>query len=339
MSIEITFHPKRSPRDELKKLLIEHGFKPTKHLWEWPTGSLHFYWLCEEDYRSYAGVEATIFKPYNDDLLSKLGYCAWALHTRTGSWASPSDREHQNKIIRQARAEFGGNFYNDSYGKNRYIKVEADPRDAASRGLYLVYEELIKNIQSVQYALPEPTKDLEKLVGTKLEPLSTVDPVRVLYNALVPFAVAALEHFFSSCFKILLQYNPSAQQRLKEDSNTKVYMSDALSIQAGEMTVEDTVVRRYSFQNINGIHSAFNEWHGIDIWRILRKKRKVGRRLQFLEVLLNDLIDIRHGVVHKFSLNKELRKQDIEEILDLVLVIINSFVDFLEETQGKIIRD
>ncbi len=99
------------------------------------------------------------------------------------------------------------------------------------------------------------------------------------------------------------------------------------------------MVRRYSFQNINGIHSAFNEWHGIDIWRILRKKKKVGRKLQFLEVQLNELIDIRHGVVHRFSLNKELRKPDIEELLDLVLVIINSFVDYLEDTQDKIIRD
>ena len=339
MSIEIIFHPERSSRDALKKLLKERGFKPTSHLWDWPTGSLHFHWFCEEDYRSYAGVEATIFKPSDDDLQSKLGYCAWALHTRTLSWASPGDKEQQNNIIRQARAEFGGNFYNDWYGKNRYIKVEADPRDAASRGLYLIYERLNENIQAVRYALPEPTKDLEKLVGTKFEPLSTVDPVRVLYNALVPFAVAALEHFFSSCFKILLQYNPSAQQRLKEDFSTKVYTADALSIQAGEMTVEDIVVRRYNFQNINGIHRAFDEWHGIDIWRILRKKRKVGRRLQFLEVQLNELIDIRHGVVHRFSLNKELRKQDIEEILDLVLVIINSFVDYLEETQGKIIRD
>lgn len=339
MSIEIIFHPNRSSRDALKKLLNEHGFRPTNHLWDWPTGSLHFHWFCEEDYRSFDGVEATIYKPYDDNLQSKLGYSSWALHTRTRSSASPADREQQNKIIRRARAEFGGKFYNDSYGINRYIIVEADPRDAASRGLYLIYEQLIENIQSVQSALPEPIESLEKLVGTKLEPLSTIDPVRVLYNALVPFAVAALEHFFSSCFKILLQYNPSAQQRLKEDSNTKVYTSDAMSIQAGEMTVEDTVVRRYSFQNINGIHRAFYEWHGIDIWHILRKKKKVGRRLQFLEVQLNELIDIRHGVVHRFSLNKELRKQDIEEILDLVLVSINSFVDYLEDTQGKIIRD
>ena len=52
-----------------------------------------------------------------------------------------------------------------------------------------------------------------------------------------------------------------------------------------------------------------------------------------------NIINVRHGVVHKFKFNTELRKQDIHEILDLVLVIINTFVDYLEQNKGKIIRD
>ena len=52
---------------------------------------------------------------------------------------------------------------------------------------------------------------MQKLVGTKLEPLAQTDPTRVLYNALVPFVLAALEHFFSQAFRILLRYNDKAR--------------------------------------------------------------------------------------------------------------------------------
>ncbi len=52
--------------------------------------------------------------------------------------ASPDDKEHQNKTIREARRKFGGNFYNDWYGRNRYISVRADGRDAVSRAMFLL---------------------------------------------------------------------------------------------------------------------------------------------------------------------------------------------------------
>ena len=68
MSIEIIFHPKHPPRSELKKLLIELGFRQAKHLWKWSKGSLHFHWFSEEDYQSLDGVETVL-----TSLLSRAG--------------------------------------------------------------------------------------------------------------------------------------------------------------------------------------------------------------------------------------------------------------------------
>ena len=118
-----------------------------------------------------------------------------ALHTRHPCFASPADRKQQNHVVRTARRRFGGAFYNDSTGKNRYTKIEDDGRDAPSRGVYLAYESVREAISAIQYALPEPTQSLERLIGTDLESLSEIDPRRVVYNALIPFAVAAVEHF------------------------------------------------------------------------------------------------------------------------------------------------
>ena len=217
-------------------------------------------------------------------------------------------------------------------------KVTPDARDAPTRGIYLAYEFVTDSIRAVRFALPEPQKSVERLVGTKLEPLSHADPARVLYNALVPFAVAALEHFFSRCFKILLHYEPEVEKRLQHQT-TKVTMSDLLSVQSRTKTVEDIVADRYSFQSINSIHAAFSDWLDIDIWKILRRRRRMGTRLPHLESQIRQLINTRHDVVHRFSMDRRFRKEGIQEVLDLVLVVIDTFVDHLENTRGKRIRD
>ncbi|MFC1999282.1 hypothetical protein ACFLXE_00805 [Chloroflexota bacterium] len=236
------------------------------------------------------------------------------------------------------RKRFGGDFVNDCYGKNRYIPIEPDLRDAIARGIYLSYEHVTSKISAVKYALPEPNEGLEKLVGTELQALARVDPVRVLYNALVPFAVAAIEHFFSQSFKILLIYDDQAQEHLRQQSR-KIGVQDVLSIRDGKRTIEDVVTGWYSFQNIASIHAAFNEWFGIDFWSLIRRRKRIGKRIPFLEQRLNQIIEFRHGLVHRFEVDLELRRQDLEQILGLVVALIDIFVDELEKRRGIPIRD
>ena len=179
---------------------------------------------------------------------------------------------------------------------------------------------------------------MQKLEGTTLGPLARADPTRVLYNALVPFAVAALEHFFGQAFRIFLRYDKRAQRRLLEQSR-KVEFSDAMSLAANTKSIEDIVADWYSFQNIDSIHRAFNEWFGIDIWKLLRQRRKVGKRIDWLEKRLKNLIDFRHGVVHRFELNLDLNRAGIEELLDLSILVIETFVDYVQSSLGEKIRD
>jgi len=284
VSIEIILHPKAARREDVANLLKDLGYRPCEHLWDWPKGSLNFHWFESNDYLSYDGVEATVYKPSSDE--HGLGACEWALHTRTRSSASPADKNHQDGTIHAARAKFGGNFYNDWHGKNRYTRREPDGRDAVSRGIYIAYETISQHIRDVRYAAPSPTANLEKLAGTKLESLAEVDPMRVLYNALVPFAVASLENFFSRCFKILLHYDAKAQEKIRRQ-NKKVDFEDVIAIKNGTRTIEDIIADWYSFQNIASIHRAFSEWFGIDFWTIIRKRKKLGNKIAILEDRLN----------------------------------------------------
>ena len=336
MSIEITFHPKRSDKWALRALLGEFGFEPSTHLWNWPEGSLHFGWFSNVEYQSYDGVEATIFPP-SKALETDSPPCAWALHTRTRASASPVDRKQQNLVVRTARAHFGGSFYNDSAGKNRYTKVNDDGRDAPSRGIYLAYASVRESLMASRSAVPEPTPVFEQLVGTRLEPLATLDPQHFLYNALVPFAVAAVEHFLSRSFKALLEFDPKTRERLLRQTR-KVEMDEVVSIAEGKMSIEDVVVGWYSFQNLDSIQKAFREWFGIDFRATLRRRKRIGRRVVTLDAELGRMIDARHGVIHRLDIDTSLRKQGASELLDTAMAVIDTFVDHLESQRSMRIR-
>jgi hypothetical protein len=190
VSIEITLYPPDTRRDDLVRFLKHRGYKACDHLWDWPKGTVSLHWFESADFTSFDGVEATVFPPSEKEQAGN-GPCNWALHTRTRVSASEGDRHEQNEAIRIARKKLGGNFYNDCRGRNRYTPVDVQNRTPLARGLYILRERTIQSLRSVRFALPVPLPDMQKLVGTNLEPLARADPTRVLYNALVPFVLAA----------------------------------------------------------------------------------------------------------------------------------------------------
>jgi hypothetical protein len=338
MSIEIVFYPESATKEELCRLLIINGFRRCQHLWNWPQGSAHFAWFEPSDFKSIDGVEATVYVPSDDERRPAGETCAWALHTRTRASASSHDKNQQNVIVRLARKEFGGSFVNDWHGKNRYTPVQMGETGPVGRGIFLAYEHVTQSIHAVKHSLPEPRVQLSREADAAIRDLmERSDPVRVLYNALVPFAVAAIERFFGQVFRILLRYDSEAKQRLPEQK-TKVPIDDVLAISSGEKTIEDVVADWYSFQNIQSSHKAFSDWFGIDLWGLLRRRKRVGARLPMLERQLNRIIEFRHGVIHRLELDLDLGREEIEAIFDVTLAVVETFIDHLEKEKGFKIR-
>ena len=343
MSTVLTLHPERGSRRKLRQQLLAMEFEQSKHLWDWPKGSLHFFWFERAGYASFEGVEASIYPPSNEQQ-SELGRCEWALHTRTRGQPSPADIVKQNEVIRVVRQRFGGSFHNDWREQNRYIEVEKDKRDAVGRGIFLVHRSIEQEINLLKHAIPGPSIALKETTDLDLkhhvELIGRFDPTRVLYNALLPFAVAAFEHFFSSCFRILLQCEDDRERRHKwAQGSCRLTLTEIDEVSKGTRSVEDIVMGRYSFQNLHGVHNAFSEWFEIDVWRILRQRKKVGKRLPMLERSLQEVIERRHGVVHHFELDQDFGKEDVNAVLDLILTIMEVFVEHLERSQGRHIRD
>ena len=335
MSVEIWLFTESGNRAKLRQYLLDSGFAKSGSIHPM-AGQTYYFWFDEVDFRSRVGVSASIYQtgePDDGERVTNIPAQTWVLHTRTRASATSYDREKQNDVIRNARRLFGGRFYNDWHGWNRYTPVEADTRTPAERGIRMLYDSWQYKIGAVSMVMPKPSLELPASNGALTAFMKEIDPATYLYNAMLPYAVAAIENFFSGAFIILIRYSSEAQKKLKGESR-KIEMADALAIMGRTKTLEDIVASWYSFQNLQSIHKAYFDWLGIDFWKIVRRDQRKGRRILKLADLLESLIQTRHSVVHGFDLDFSLDYDGIMEIFQTVEDVIEAFLRALSDDFG-----
>lgn len=331
MGRDVTLYPKKATRDDLKKYLEGLGFEKCGHFWNWPQGTLNYSWFDYEDYRSIDGVSADVY-PVSDKELSITGN-AWALHVRNLYSASWHDVKMLNDVLKGARKLFGGIIKGD-YGTNRYAPLWKDNSTPISRGMSAIYSHVKQEISAVRFALPDPSMKMSEPVEVKIDDFikftQSMDPSRVLYNGLVPFAVSMFEYFFSQVFQILIKYDSVALEK-RATHKQKLDFETLLEVEKKEATVENVIARNYSFQNLNQLNKAYKDWLEIDVRKILYKRKKIGNSVTFLETRIADIIQYRHGIVHHFSIDRSLTKDGYTHILEAVETSIGEFILFAEQ--------
>lgn len=231
MGRDLTLYPRKATRDDLKKYLEVLGFVKCKHLWDWPKGTLNYSWFDYEDFKSIDGVSADIYPLSNEDL--KITGNKWALHVRNLYSASWHDVKMLNNVLKGARKQFGGIIRGD-YGTNRYAPLWDDDSTPISRGISKIFSHVLKEIDAVKLSLPEPSLKQQNLTGEKIDDLirltQSLDPSRVIYNGLVPFAVSMFEYFFSQAFQILIKYDEVALKKRIEHRQKVDFETGAAAI-------------------------------------------------------------------------------------------------------------
>lgn len=344
MSIEIWQFPSKTTKDQLVKALTQLGFELGENLfWPGPPGTVSLFWAEPKDFVSTSGVDASVFPLDHQGRQAWNTSTEWALRTRTSIWASSFDKEFQNRVVRNIRKSFGGRFYNDHHGHNRYIVLEKVRSTPASRGIFSVLSRVSGELDALEHALPEEMiRALATPQGTVTDETDTIgvlrfskelDPSRVVYNALVPFLVAAIEHFFREGFEILLKYEPGARAVL-QGQNRKLSFAEAVAIERGELTTERVASGWYSFQNVDSIQKAFKEVFAIDVWKAIRRRKNVRGKLPLLGTALENLIGARHGVVHHFSLDRNLDREGFIALLHLVRALLGIMSKEIERKLG-----
>ena len=332
MGKDLTLYPKKATRQELKLYLEDLGFQRCGHFWNWPAGTLNYSWFNHEDFKSIDGVSADIF-PVSDERL-KISGNPWALHVRNLYSASWHDVKMLNDVLRGARKLFGGTIKGD-YGTNKYAPLWKDDSTPISRGVEAIYVHVSQELSAVKFALPVPLmqppvpEGADEKTSDFVEFTKSLDPSRVIYNGLVPFAVAMFEYFFSHVFQVLITYDDLACKK-KQSHNAKVDFSTLLEVSDGQRSIEDVIASSYTFQNLNQLNKAYKEWLDIDVRKILYRRERIGRTVTFLEHRISEIIHYRHGIVHHFEIDKSLTREGYLEILVAVERAMAEFVKFLE---------
>lgn len=342
MGRDLTLYPKKATKHELKVYLENLGFQRCQHFWDWPAGTLNYAWFDHEDFKSIDGVSADIY-PVTDEELQISGN-PWALHVRNLYSASWYDVKMLNDVLRGGRRLFGGTIKGD-YGTNKYAPLWKDDSTPISRGVAAIYGHVSHELSVVKFALPMPSlqhpdpEEMDEKMRDFVEFIKSKDPSRVIYNGLVPFAIAMFEYFFSKIFQVLITYDSLACQK-KQSYNAKVDFATLLEVSEGQRSIEDVITSSYTFQNLNQLNKAYKEWLDVDVHKILYRRAHIGRTVTFLERRINEIIQYRHGIVHHFEIDNSLTREGYLEILAAIERAMTEFIEFLETKYAfKIDRD
>ena len=334
MGRDVTLYPRKATREELKDYLENLGFKPCKHFWDWPKGTLNYSWFERQDFKSIDGVSADVYPVSGEE--AGVTENQWALHVRNLYSASWYDVKMLNEVLRGARKQFGGTIKGD-YGTNRYAPLWQDDSTPISRGVAGVFQNVHQELSKVKFALPKPSIEPRPPVGKKIDEFikftNSLDPSRVIYNGLVPFAVSMFEYFFSRVFQVLIAYDALALEKRKSHK-LRVEFETLVEVSQNEKTIENVIADTYTFQNLNQLNKAYKDWLDIDVRKILYKKKRIGRSVQFLENRIAEIIQYRHGVVHHFAIDRSLTREGYIGILEAVEKSMTEFLAFLEKKYG-----
>lgn len=332
MSVEVTLYTKTATKTSLTKFLLSNNFQKSRHfLEEMNTDEmLHFMWFGFDNYESSTGVEATVIKSSIEDK-QKYKCTDWILHTRTRSSGTFEDKQKQNEIIRIARQQFGGTFYNDWYGTNKYTNLDDYKKfTPLEKGISIIASNSLEKLLQINNCLSgyrnEMSENLASITPESMRALLiTKDPSIVLYNSLMPFLVSVLEYFFSQCFANYIKYDKQARQLLTEEK-IKIDISEVINILEKENSLEQIVTQSYNFQNLDSLNKAFKKYILIDVKATLSQKKKISGNIVRVLTKIQEILDARHRFVHELDINYSLTKQmyldyvlTVEKAIELIL--------------------
>jgi hypothetical protein len=229
-----------------------------------PDRTRSYFWFEFADYKSYSGVELSIYIESDGTI---------KVTTRSSASRSYWDFLHQNKILKLLRDLFGGYFTTDA-GKNRYWSDSSPPPSPLSSGCYLARCRHRNSLIQARIYLSHRTFEGE--IG-KDSPapflwMDEMNPRLLSNNLILPFAIAVWEDYFRSTFTAALRYSKQREAALKRARLTHANFEQ---IAVGGQSIEQAVAESFSFQRPSSISENFRLLDPkLDIGGALRKPYK-----------------------------------------------------------------
>lgn len=290
--------PQGTRVDDVREFVRLLGYQREGSLREEKVGRFEFYRFFEEkDYRSWGGVSLCI----------QIDGPKISVNTTTAAGRSFYDLEMQNVTISGLKKWFGGTFETDE-GKNRYLRTRSKPPPPAASGCYLAFHRYGGNlIKSIAYLTSRrfPKQENEELVrrlGMLQENLSN--------NLLIPFLVAALEDYFKSAFVAILRHS---DRKAAVFRNLRLQGDHLVAVSDGK-AVEEQIAEVLSFQRVSAVSRNFELLDPkLDVAGTLKKPFR--RRKQSLFDQLEQVVTIRHDVIHRAKIDTKLTDSRLHDLI------------------------
>ncbi len=271
-----------------------------------------FYCGNDEEYKFFTGVHVWLCDEDEEE---------WVYRVRSQIFAAGYDLQKMNETLRSLKQYCDASFESD-YGKNRYFPEDTLIKGAES-GCYFAAERLFNNFSSLRYALSKYPSDIES--EETMYQINGI-PTPSMFNANVysTYLCSLIEEYFRTTYIALLKYSDRKEKIL----NVKFSPYDMVDISNGEKTVEEVFASTLSFQNIHKICSNFHALDNkLDIGQALKKPYHNRKKNLYEQV--NDILERRHGLIHRLEIDDSYRTENLQKDIQDVTIAIKRVYCYL----------
>lgn len=323
MSYESTSHfPPDTKIALIRKTVELLGYQKCTDAFKTPSCVGSYMWYNEEGYKSWAGVELSIYVDLKDGV---------TVYTRSRSCRSYWDLVHQNKTLKFLRDLFGGHFESDA-GRNRYWRPESQPPSPLASGCFLARWRFNNNLIKARIYLSHRTFEggIAKDKPTGFVWLDDMNPRLLSNNLMLPYIIAVWEEYFRATFVAALKYSDQRKGILKNARLTHAHIDQ---IATGLLSTEQAVASTLSFQRPFVISENFRQLAPkIDIAGALRKPYR--RRRVSLYDSIEALVESRNVFVHAGQMNLALYDKQLKSTLDDMTAAVDRSYEHIAKHYG-----
>ncbi|QKT03871.1 hypothetical protein HUS23_08590 [Ectothiorhodospiraceae bacterium 2226] len=326
MSIDLFLRCKRSPRiGEIERVILPLGWVKQQHCSD--REERIYRWFHTENYESIRGCWLFIRRAgESDPKFTKLVF-----HAYSNAGRSHEDYAAQNGVIKALRKAFGGGIYNPQEGKQSYLVNDIPKLSPAEKACGFKYIDFQHNLNRASLAL----SDISEKLGW--DPTLNIGLIR--NNTLLPFVVASLESFFKEFFIAYVETHPNVQEKIYE-KKSKIEYAELKKLLSGEKTIAQHEADNYTFQNLYSASNAYKTYVGVDIFKVLDRRKKSGTKVRVVRDVIMEMLDLRHRIIHAAHLETSLDRERMLIYISYTRKAGQLFVDaFLSERQFRIDLD
>lgn len=311
MSLDLYLYSKKSPtKESIEQVIFPLGFEPEND----PSG-MSYSWFKTDNYESLRGCRLYISKGDPKDKEIPRG-TRTVFDSYSNAFRSYEDLAMQNNVIRKLKSAFGGSVYDPQEGRYGYIKNYITRLSPAEKRCGLVYGHLHNNLHRAKLG----TSDLDpKFVGLKSidERLPSLDKGLVTNNLIAVFLVSSLEAFLKDLFIAYVEMHPELQERIFNKSS-KIDYQTLRELLEKEKTLVEVEADSYNFQNLQSANWAYSTYLKLNLFDLWNRKRKIGKRFHVIREVIEELIQLRHQIVHTAYLRVDFDGENVDKYRESV---------------------